>query len=509
MEPDVEQPKEYLGWQLFNTHIDNNHVQGYEEHVAYATNLGTMGPHTIHFPPMAGKYMCPNDQRLEVDLEVLYKRDGVVQDNLPSTAKLVERPLEDVTDSGVELVFKAVANGQFKVPFDSTGASPQEKQGNLFIKKKTNTKQLSNVSTVSNFAQALWNNIAVSIGNYNITLKTNFTYHQQVNLAYRLSYSEATMENNLCSEHYYKDPPRKKDEVFTEAFEKRRIFTSNNPVKVVTMPYTELANIEKFMVDNLDVKFHFQRNPAEMLLDTSGGTYLINITSMKMYVKFMIPTPAIHNDIQMALERGAKASYNITRTDMVESQIPASMSQHTFNNMFANNRLPDLIYAVLVETQAKNGALTKDPFYYEHGHVSNIVLKVNGVNFPSDPYTPVFPNGNADSPNNPIVERETRALYDAIGIKMSNVPRGITREEFLKGFTVWAWDLNPDNCAGKHWNHSAKQGDCAIHLSMSKPTAYPTSLLVMGVYRDILYIDRTRTPILATVHGITPVMFDT
>ena len=78
----------------------------------------------------------------------------------------------------------------------------------------------------------------------------------------------------------------------------------------------------------------------------------------------------------------------------------------------------------------------------------------------------------------------------------------ITPLKFKHGYTIFAWDLNHDKCAGAHNNHSKMNGICDINIHFSKPLENPIAVTVFGIYRDYLTLDNERFPNVMSSYGV-------
>ena len=93
---------------------------------------------------------------------------------------------------------------------------------------------------------------------------------------------------------------------------------------------------------------------------------------------------------------------------------------------------------------------------------------------PAKPYEPDFANG--------LFTRELRALYDNTGILNGDSGFAISRQEFAKGKTFFAWDLTPDLCNGHHI-HDKKIGKTIdLDIAFSEGLAAPINILIYATY---------------------------
>jgi hypothetical protein len=88
----------------------------------------------------------------------------------------------------------------------------------------------------------------------------------------------------------------------------------------------------------------------------------------------------------------------------------------------------------LVESETFNGALKKNPYNFQHFNVSSIGITVNGEEMPFKPLQLSF--GAA-----PKYIEAFSTLFSGTGKMYYNTGNDISREEFPKGYAVYAFDL--------------------------------------------------------------------
>ena len=108
------------------------------------------------------------------------------------------------------------------------------------------------------------------------------------------------------------------------------------------------------------------------------------------------------------------------------------------NRIFSGDQLPDQVFVVLVKQKAYNGSLDKNfanPFYFEHFHVKDACLVVNGVSEPSPPYAFNVKDNQLEMFYE-LMENTGTAPFEMDSLS-------ITPEEFRTGYFIMAWDRNP------------------------------------------------------------------
>ena len=139
----------------------------------------------------------------------------------------------------------------------------------------------------------------------------------------------------------------------------------------------------------------------------------------------------------------------------------------------------------MVESEAFNGALKKNPYNFQHFNVSSIGITVNGEEMPFKPLQLSF--GAA-----PKYIEAFSTLFSGTGKMYHNTGNDISREEFPKGYAVYAFDLTPDMCgASPHFN-VVQKGNLAIDIQFTGASAAAVSLVCYGEFYNTIHIDSER-----------------
>jgi hypothetical protein len=128
-----------------------------------------------------------------------------------------------------------------------------------------------------------------------------------------------------------------------------------------------------------------------------------------------------------------------------------------------------------------DGRKTENPFLFQPYGVNYVNLKVDGQNYPPNPYQPDFNRG--------LISRELRALYDHTGVHNSDGGFGISREMFINGYTIFAWDLTPDACNGWHQHTPIGRG-LDLDLAFDAPLPTTVNVLLYASFESAIFINK-------------------
>ena len=139
----------------------------------------------------------------------------------------------------------------------------------------------------------------------------------------------------------------------------------------------------------------------------------------------------------------------------------------------------------LVDSSAKHGDITHNPFDFQHKGLNSLSIHMDGVQYPTIPFRPNFSSGKWVRPY--------QEFFKATGQYYGSDAPEISYEEYGDGHTLYALDLSPDLSAmnGSHFN-LIKNGSMCINLHFEKALDCNMSLVVLAVFQNIIEIDKSR-----------------
>ena len=127
--------------------------------------------------------------------------------------------------------------------------------------------------------------------------------------------------------------------------------------------------------------------------------------------------------------------------------------------------------------------MNKNPFNFKHFNLSKIALSLDGEEIPSPPIEMNFSNDKYIIGYN--------SLYNGVDKFVSYSGNNINRDEYSKGYTLFAFDLTADMCNGSHFNLN-RNGN--LRLSLEWRTALPNvvTCIIYMEYQNLIEINRNR-----------------
>jgi hypothetical protein len=86
------------------------------------------------------------------------------------------------------------------------------------------------------------------------------------------------------------------------------------------------------------------------------------------------------------------------------------------------------------------------------------------------------------------------SLFMGTGKWMRDEGNQISREDFVGGYALYAFDLTPDLCEGDHFN-LLKQGNVRVDMKFAQALENTINVIAFAEFENILEIDRSRNVI--------------
>ena len=520
------------GWNLFQKHLPDDSVIDSEPFSFNADPLSGDGPYIINIPRYPDCFLDPSSLRLNGTVKIVHKKNNKIQAKLPEAAAEIPNPLAPFqvkfvpeTDQATLTTNKTKSTAQLlttnTLPFYNESTKTVDYLKIEHVQPDMERK-LSKVVPVNMMCQAMWRDVEIKMNGLTVTKNANLEYPYKAMFETLLTYSPDALNTHMKSEMWCPDDFEEMadyedegDNFFETKYAETKSFllkeeqySRNEEFDFSMQLHTELNSINGFLLDDIAYQIKLLRNDPSFFLRTQntadctgqeGGQYTVEFTRLSVSGVFMKPSPSVREKIKKAMAHN-DATYKTVRTSILTQQVMKGASSYLFNNIFSSDHLPDQIFVAMVDMNAKNGDIGKDPFKFDHFNVNSIRLQVNNKSFPVEALTPNFEKNNYIT--------AFKHLYENSSIKTNNVGLSITPLSFAHGNTIFGWDLNHDGCAGAHSNHSDLYGAAALYLNFSKPLDQNICIIVAAVHRDYLTVDKWGRPDVISSYGIAKLFED-
>ncbi|XP_073694091.1 uncharacterized protein F54H12.2-like [Garra rufa] len=336
----------------------------------------------------------------------------------------------------------------------------------------------------------IFSQVDISLGDRLIS-QSSSTYPYRCIIESLINYSKDTLETLFSSGLFFKDTAGNMDETDptgrNNGLTKRSRYTTGSKVVELLAPiHSDIFFQEKLMLNGVDIKIRMIKGKDEFCLMTGDDeAYKLNIVSASLFVKKVTVSPSVRlAHTQTLLTTTAK--YPIDRVCLKNFSIPSGSRVTNQENLFLGT-LPKSIVLAMVDNDAFTGAYDKNPFAFKHYDLEFLALYVDGQQIPAKPLQPNFSSGAA--------VREFYQLATATGRHLKNQALSINREEFLKGYSLYAFNLTPDEDCGQHIS-LVKSGNIRLEVRFKQPLVHTINLLTYAVFDSLLEISNRRQVLL-------------
>ena len=318
-----------------------------------------------------------------------------------------------------------------------------------------------------------------------------------------LNYPEQAKKSYLTKALYYKDTAGHMDEVDNTAernmgLKKRATFTSGDAeLGMVGVPLCDLFNVDKLLLDNIEIKIKIDLNSDEFVLMSGeeANDCKLKIMSSTLRIRTVHvadSTKLEHVNIMQgrAGQKALPAIYTLTRTPTHARIIPNGVLNHTETDLF-NGLIPQCIIFGMVRNDAYNGNLARNPFNFQLFDLNAVRITVNGEEMP---YSTIDLTGGKkiDGYN---------TLFSGSGDMNCGHGLDIDRQDWEQGYGLFRLDTTP--AGSGHPDHLIphRSGNVNLYLKFGTQTPAVLNLIVYAEFQNHLEIDRNRRVVYDLTQG--------
>ena len=364
------------------------------------------------------------------------------------------------------------------------------------------------VAPINDIFNGLWNNVEVFLNDRLVSHSNNT--HGYISMMKLLTHGT---EEAFTSQHsmrlVYKDTPGQMDEcdpsksnpngtipgfhlkedgststaVGNEGLHQRYLYTHNsNTVDLIAPLRIDVFEQGKYLPNGVNIRLRFHRQKPSYLLMTVGVVrYKIKIMNTSLLVRRVKPSPGVllgHEDALMKMN----AKFPITRTECKVLVYPAGLRTIQEDNVFLG-QLPKRVVIGMVDNSAFTGSYTNNPYNFKTYNINYLALYVDGEPVMAKPFKPT--DGN--------YIRCYQSLFHGLN-KLGERGAIIKREDWGRGYALYAFDLTPDLDYDDHYP-LVKHGNLRIEAEFSIALPNTISVLVYAEFDNVIEITHNRNVI--------------
>ena len=251
---------------------------------------------------------------------------------------------------------------------------------------------------------------------------------------------------------------------------------SSQKVSVMGSLSIPLFEQERYLPNGVSLKlrFHRQREPFTMMTG-DGNRYKIDLEEAFMLMRKVKPSPGVqlgHAEAMMKMP----AKFPVTRKETKVIAMSKDVNTFVKDNIFLG-QLPKRVVIAMVDSEAFAGAMHLNPYHFQHMHVNFMQMYTDGEPVRSKPLQPNI----ADNDYLQCYESLYRG-FDKVDGNKSSI---IKREDWDKGYALFAFDLTPDYDDDDHYP-IIKHGNLRLEINFTQALPKAINILVYAEFDNII-----------------------
>lgn len=302
-----------------------------------------------------------------------------------------------------------------------------------------------------------------------------------------LEFASGAQKTHMQSLGWYKDTAGKFEagDNTNKGFQQRQAMIEADKTFELYGPlYLNFFRQPQYLVSNTPMRVKLLPSEPEFACNvhTASKSVKIEFKKVILYVPRMRMNPSVINGHEAGLAK-RNALYPLQHAEVTTFTIPKGQSSYVEEHLFPY-QCPKLCIVAFVENEAFNGAYAKNPFHFQHFNLTELALYHGGAVVNGHPFTPDFKND--------LCMRDYMNLMEVFKYSNTENDNGLTKEDFTKGYTFYAYDLTPDRSLGEPHRQAIIRKDFRLQLTFSKPLSSTINVLLYCVYDSQIEITKLR-----------------
>jgi hypothetical protein len=343
-------------------------------------------------------------------------------------------------------------------------------------------------SVVNNIFASVFESIEVYVSNQNIT-KSDKHNPYNAYLQTLCNYGEDSLKTYFQLTGWSKDTSAHMDDVTgasNTGLKVRKDMFTGTPLRgeFIGKLCSPLFFQDKALPTQVSVRIVLRKSNDQFTLMHEAGEFELKITEAVLMVQKVSVIPGLKEGFMKVLEEDHPIPYFLKTPSVNYYTIEQASSQFMRDDLFLG-KIPRRIIIGMVETEAYHGKNDKNPFNFQDFGLSEIAMYKDGIPYPR----PVL---KLDIENGQCAEAYHNFMTSLNGAYNRNVPI-LTMSEFKKGFTLFSFDMSPDQLGSTHpGSMLSMNSNIRLEMKFKTPTAKNITLLVYSEIEHLMEIHRDR-----------------
>lgn len=265
---------------------------------------------------------------------------------------------------------------------------------------------------------------------------------------------------------------------------RREAFVKHKTLEFCGPLHIDLFNTNKYLLNKIPIRLTFSRSKNEFCLMGKPGNnqYFTFIEQALLLVRKVSIAPSIMANHIKKLEN-SNAIYPLRRVVVKYMTLKERTTTEVLDNIYVG-KMPRRVIVGFVKHTGISGSFSENPFYFQHFGLEKINLIVAGHNIPYRKDLEFdFDKKQCIRGYNTLFKGLNRTLYET--------GNDITLEDYVDGYTLFAFNLAPDLCDGDHWS-IPKTGDLKLDVKFKNELPFNISAVFYLEFDNTIEITNYR-----------------
>lgn len=385
--------------------------------------------------------------------------------------------------------FRVIADGERYVDLKNSFI---EVELQIVKEDGSNIAATDEVALVNNSMHSIFQQVVLTLNETDVT-SSNSTYHLRAYIETLLSFGAEAAKSQLGCVGWSTDTADHFDDAgaTNTGYTTRKAWTTAS-AKIRFMGKLRLAlfDVSDLIPNGVDIKLRLTKAKDTILLQqpaANATVYKTKLTHISFHIRRVKLSPSTLLDHAKKFHAHGPAIIPVRTSELKTYVIGAGLRNQKLENL-SMGKLPDLMVVGMVTNKAYNGHKTETFYNFKNFGLNYLQVQRDGIPYPSTPYKPSFEAGG-----NTL--RGYHSLFHTTGKLNNDEGLCFTRDEYGKGYTLFAFNFTPDLNEGGMVQLQRK-GDLSIELSFTAALTEAINVVILFVYNHTIKIDENRSILL-------------